>query len=140
MLKTYKCENFSTIMKLWMNMTSMMRFVDTKSSKKREFLCTSESCYSNKYAFNFNSLIIDNSHWQLINQTSAQILVFELKRNFDNNLQFQNIYNVKKIIRKKKLNRYTFTQVLLKALHHRDWFVKIRLRKYINEIKRIVKS
>ena len=54
------------------------------------------------------------------NQTSAEIFVFERELNSDSNLQSQNIYNVKKIVRKRKLNRYTSTQILLKTLHKRD--------------------
>ena len=41
----------------------------------------------------------------------------ERQNYFNIKLISQNIYNVKKHIRKKKLSRYTFTQTLLKILH-----------------------
>ena len=58
-------------------------------------------------------------------------------KNPDTKLIIGDIYNAKKAIRKQKLGRYTPTQALLKVLHHRRWFVKVKLRKQINEVKRM---
>ena len=78
-------------------------------------------------------MIIDESE----GHTPAEILTSERQTNPDTKLTSQDIYNAKKLIRKKKLGRYTPTQALLKALHRDRWFVKVKLRKHTNEVKRM---
>ena len=81
--------------------------------------------------------IDDNNNWRITNQIFAQIMNAKTQFNFNIKLIIENIYNAKKTLCRKKLNRYTFIQILLKTLHRRRWFVKIKLRKKINEIKRM---
>ena len=43
-------------------------------------------------------------------------------------IQFKNIYIAKTKFRKKRLDKYIFTQLLLKILHEKNWFVKFLLK------------
>ena len=85
----------------------------------------------------FLQFFVDRRNERLADQTSTQILTNERLKRSDTKLIIEDIYKAKKIIRKVALDRYTPTQVLLKTLHHRRWFVKIKLRKRINEVKRM---
>jgi len=49
----------------------------------------------------------------------------------------QDIYNLKKKLRKNRLDVYTSTQALLRALHRDRWFVKVDLRKKTKEVKKL---
>ena len=55
-------------------------------------------------------------------------------------IQFKNIYNAKTRFRKQRFDKYIFTQLLLKILHEKNWFVKFLLKienKRINKYQRI---
>ena len=54
---------------------------------------------------------------QHVKFTFVQILNYIRKKNFNTSIQIQNVYNVKKKFKYKKLKRYISTQLLLKVLH-----------------------
>ena len=68
-------------------------------------------------------------------------IVDKFKINNSNNIiQFKNIYNAKTKFRKKRFDKYIFTQLLLKILHEKNWFVKFLLKienKRVNKYHRI---
>ena len=57
---------------------------------------------------------------QNLNSKSFDILIYFVNKMPDTLIQIQNIYNVKKKIRHRKLKKYTSTQLLLKTLHRNN--------------------
>ena len=72
-----------------------------------------------------------------LDQTSIEIFIKMRKDNSFSLITRQDIYNAKKIIRAKRLNKYTFTKILLKILHRENWFIKIQLNEKINQVRRL---
>ena len=68
---------------------------------------------------------------------SKEILIKTRCKNSLICIQIQDIYNIKKKIRKQRLNRYTSTQTLLKTLYRDRWFVKINFRRKIKKVKKL---
>ena len=108
----------------------------TKFEEKREFLWSRRRCYSNRYVISI----------QIFHRQSS--LTFN-KSNFNSNFYnrtfktfWYQIYYWKYLQRQEdyfqndveSLHIYTN---FLKILHHRDWFVKIKLRKRTQKIKRM---
>ena len=71
------------------------------------------------------------------NVKSIDILIHFRNEIFDILIQIQNIYNVKKRIRHRRLKKYIFIQLLLKILHRNDWFIKFRLQIINKRIKNL---
>ena len=57
---------------------------------------------------------------QHVKFTFVQTFNYIRKKNFNISIQIQNIYNVKKKLKHKKLKKYTSTQLLLKILYRDD--------------------
>ena len=70
-------------------------------------------------------------------QTSKQIHINIRKKNFFIDITIQNVYNVKKKIKHRRLSKYIFTQVLLKILTKNNWFVKFQLNTKSKRMKRL---
>ena len=69
-------------------------------------------------------------------QFSATILDNFQFQNSDIIVQTKNIYNAKSKIRRKKLDKYTFIQTLLRVLYKNNWFVKFLLKKNSKKINK----
>lgn len=77
---------------------------------------------------------------QSARQTPAEIVDRFRKSNQGTTIQLKDIYNVKRRLRRKRLGKYTPTQLLLKALHRDNCFVKFLLEdksKRVSKLSRI---
>ena len=74
---------------------------------------------------------------QLKTLTPAEIVDKFKANNPGTTIQPKDIYNAKTRLRRKRLGKYTPTQLLLKALHEKNWFVKFLLK---TGSKRVSKS
>ena len=82
-------------------------------------------------------ILIYESRWHKTNRISIQIHSEIYRENFDNIFIFQNIYNVKIKLKYKRLNKYTFTQILFKILNRDNWFVRTFLNENIKRMRRL---
>ena len=80
--------------------------------------------------------IIFFNYWinHIIKRISVEFLSEMRLNNSDIFLINQNIWNVQKHIKRKKLSKYTSTQILLQQLYRKRWYVKMTL-KNIKKIK-----
>ena len=70
-------------------------------------------------------------------QISKQIHINIQKTNRRSDITIQNVYNAKKKIKHRRLNKHTLTQTLLKILNKNCWFVKFQLNLKTKRIKRL---
>ena len=71
----------------------------------------------------------------VIKKTFAKFLIDKRLNELDILFINQDIWNAKKKIKRKRLSKYTSTQILLQSLYRKRWYVKIAFHENIKKIK-----
>ena len=132
-----KCDCFFKVTVIYMKAKNVWTLSITHGDHNHDEYRLSASAANRKHYTVITNFEVTVEHASRTDLTSAQILTQERLDHSDTLLIAQDIYNIRKRIRRRKLNKYTSTQALLLKLHREKWFVRVQLNEKIKRVKRL---